>query len=320
MIILTGFLGSGKTSLLLEIAKELARQGKKIAIIENEVGKIGIDDNLIRENGFNVREIYSGCICCSLRMDLVSTLLMLEREHNPEIVILEPSGVAGPKQVLAALLGYGGDIDKKTVVNIVDVSRYRKLEDLSLPIIRDGITTAEIIVLNKTDLVSENDLNELMLKLKKFKETVPFVAVSLLKDKNLDQLISLIVSHFADGGNTGNMDLTSSEKIPEPAVFSKEENIKINPGDFVEKWTELLVLISGKLHKAGAFIGHIKAMFNAGKNGYCVISVTSPDHPPVVKGKLKITQEGIKLRINAIAYNITKIELSNIIENLIQNP
>ena len=73
LFVIAGFLGSGKTSLLLAVAKAVSESGRKMAIIENEVGKVGIDDIVLRAEGLPVREIYSGCVCCSLRLDLINT-------------------------------------------------------------------------------------------------------------------------------------------------------------------------------------------------------------------------------------------------------
>ena len=85
-IIISGFLGSGKTTLLLRIAKSLVEDsGRKIAIIENEIGKVGVDDQTIAAEGLTVKELFSGCVCCSLRLDLINTLLELERNVNPDI-------------------------------------------------------------------------------------------------------------------------------------------------------------------------------------------------------------------------------------------
>lgn len=318
IIIITGFLGSGKTTLLLEIAKKLSEQGKKIAIIENEVGEVGIDDFIIKGNGYNVREIYSGCICCSLRLDLISTFLMLEREYNPDIIILEPSGVAGPKQVLYALQGYGGEIDHKTVVNIVDVSRFHKLKQLTLPLIRDGLATAELVVMNKIDLVVEEELQELTDKLKEFNNNVQMIPVSLLKDKNIDSLVTEILKYSGKTFGKAEIQLEPPEKKPEPAVYAAEKSLVPETGQSIEQlidyWINFLRKIAGNLEAEAAVIGHVKLMFNGGKNGYCFISLTSNDHPLVVKGKLKETKEEIKLRINAITYNISKEKLTNIME------
>ncbi len=73
LIIIAGFLGSGKTTVLLNIARSLADGGLKVAVIENEVGKIGIDDKVLAEEGIvNLRKLFSGCVCCQLRVDLLS--------------------------------------------------------------------------------------------------------------------------------------------------------------------------------------------------------------------------------------------------------
>ena len=305
--------------MLLEIAKKLSEVGKKISIIENEVGEIGIDDVQIKGNGYNVREIYSGCICCSLRMDLITTLLMLEREYDPDIVILEPSGVAGPKQVIHALQGYGGEIDRKTVVNIVDVSRFHKLEKLTFPLIRDGLETAELVVMNKIDLVAEGDLEKLESRLREFNDNVPMVPVSLLKDNSIDELVSQICSEPEIEQQTKQEDFSKAESMPEPAVFAMEEKITLAGKTIkylIDHWIDILGDIAGKLMAEEAVIGHIKVMFNGGKNGYCVISLTSAEHPPVVKGKLKETNEEIMLRINAITYNISMEKLTEFFQKL----
>ena len=107
LLILTGFLGSGKTTLLRRIAQAFNATcpDKRMAVIENEVGTVGIDGDFLANDGLTVRQINSGCICCTLRLDLVTTLLDLERTYAPDLIILEPSGVAGPRQVLSALDG-----------------------------------------------------------------------------------------------------------------------------------------------------------------------------------------------------------------------
>ncbi|MHC4886986.1 MAG: GTP-binding protein, partial [Planctomycetota bacterium] len=158
LLILAGFLGAGKTSLLLQIARILSEEkGLRLAIVENEVGQVGIDDEVVREEGMQVREIYSGCICCSLRLDLVTTLLEIEREIAPDLVIVEPSGMAGPKQVVGALVGYGGEIESRTTAVIMDAERLRRMADLSLPLIEDSIQAADLILLNKVDAVDEGE-------------------------------------------------------------------------------------------------------------------------------------------------------------------
>jgi G3E family GTPase len=96
LLLISGFLGSGKTTLLLQIARRLAAASQKVAIIENEVGEIGIDGQYLRREGLEVQEMFGGCVCCTLAVDLVTTLRKLEESVQPDRVILEATGVAPP--------------------------------------------------------------------------------------------------------------------------------------------------------------------------------------------------------------------------------
>ena len=100
LLLISGFLGSGKTTLLLEIARRLAAGSQKIAIIENEVGEVGIDGQYLRREGLEVQEMFGGCVCCTLSVDLVTTLKKLDRLVRPETVILEATGIARPGDIV----------------------------------------------------------------------------------------------------------------------------------------------------------------------------------------------------------------------------
>ena len=102
IIILGGFLGSGKTSVLLQLARHLVKReratsgGVKVAIIENEVGDVGIDDKVLVNEGFSVKNLFAGCACCSLAGELVYSIRMIQKELNPEWLIIEATGIAHP--------------------------------------------------------------------------------------------------------------------------------------------------------------------------------------------------------------------------------
>ena len=110
ILIISGFLGSGKTSILMPFVKRLSAKGKKVAIIENEIGEIGVDDLYLKENGLYVKEIYHGCVCCGLRTNLIRSLIELERDYNPDVIVVEPTGVADPYLTLTSLSGYPGHV------------------------------------------------------------------------------------------------------------------------------------------------------------------------------------------------------------------
>lgn len=141
-------------------------------------------------------------------------------------MILEPSGVAGPKQVISALQEYGGEIEKKTVINIVDATRYSNLETLDLPIIQDGLDTADIIVLNKEDLVSETELCELRKTLQLSNIETEMIPVSLLQNSGIVLLFEKIYSLILTKKTEEEIEITlTDKKMPEPAVFTFDEKI-----------------------------------------------------------------------------------------------
>lgn len=108
LLIFSGFLGSGKTTLIVALAKRLAIAGHKTCFIVNEVGEVGIDQAVMRDDDLDVWEITAGCICCQLGLDLVATLQEISERYRPAVVIIEASGVATPSGILDALTHYRG--------------------------------------------------------------------------------------------------------------------------------------------------------------------------------------------------------------------
>ena len=320
LMIIAGFLGSGKTTLLMKAAEEYSRRKSgTLAILENEVGEIGVDDQIIRERGLPVREIYSGCICCSLRLDLVSTLLELEREYNPDLVIMEPSGVASPSKVIDALQGYGGEIDRKIVVTLLDAARMGKLEKLGIPIITDGINSADLVVINKIDKASEADLENLKTRIKEIRPDVEILPVSAASGENLDVLVDKMLG-FAVHDKTGKEIIeTEEDNGPEPAVFSSKTTVDLpetTDSEIISGTVcSLLEDMENILEQKGcAVIGHIKAVIQTGKGGYQVFSVTDYGEPPQIKGKLPQAVDNFKFTCNLIVYGISKLELTLLAE------
>lgn len=305
LIVMSGFLGSGKTSLLLLLAKAFVAEGRKVAIVENEVGQNGIDGGMLKAEGLNVREIYSGCVCCSLRHDLIHTLLELEREVKPDLVFLEPSGVAGPKQIKHCLCGYGGDIEKQTFLVVADAKRLPVIHDFSIPLIHDGLEIADLVALNKSDLVSVQQLDELEDRIRKINPTVELLRVSATTGFHVDRLLEKIKMRTSVKPEASPADHAKGN-LPEASIFTASVAIDAPVVQASQRVKEMLQDLCTELQAGkGVLIGHIKAILKTQPTGYLVFSVTAENELATEKGRLpqeRITH--LDLTVNAIVYGI----------------
>jgi G3E family GTPase len=157
--VLTGYLGAGKTTLLNRILTE--PHGKKFAVVVNEFGEVGIDNDLVVGADEEVFEMNNGCICCTVRGDLIRIIeSLMKRKGRFDAIIVETTGLADPAPV-AQTFFVDQDVAEKTrldaVVTVVDAKWLNeRLKDA--PEARNQIAFADVIVLNKTDLVSEAEL------------------------------------------------------------------------------------------------------------------------------------------------------------------
>jgi G3E family GTPase len=159
--VLTGYLGAGKTTLLNRILSE--PHGKKYAVIVNEFGEIGIDNDLIVNADEEVFEMNNGCICCTVRGDLIRIIEgLMRRKGKFDAIIVETTGLADPAPV-AQTFFVDEEVGKKTRLDaVVTVADAKWLKDRlkDAPEAKNQIAFADVILVNKTDLVDEADLQE----------------------------------------------------------------------------------------------------------------------------------------------------------------
>jgi len=157
---IAGFLGSGKTTTIIALSNIIARKNKKLAIIVNEIGEIPVDARIINEYGLKVREIGGGCICCELLVNLVYTLEELRKFYNPDIVMIEPSGVAIPSSIDESIKMIKNDIEKGPIIVIFDGERGEELllDDELSKFIKRQLINANIIAINKIDVINEDKI------------------------------------------------------------------------------------------------------------------------------------------------------------------
>jgi len=168
--IITGFLGSGKTTLLNHILTN--QQGVKTAVLVNEFGEIGIDNELIVSTDQNMVELSNGCICCTINNDLVDAVYkVLAREEKLDYLVIETTGLADPLPVAMTFLGSElRDVTRlDSIITVVDAANY-SLDLFNSEAALSQITYGDVILLNKTDLVDETTLQELEKKINNIKE------------------------------------------------------------------------------------------------------------------------------------------------------
>ena len=161
LLIVGGFLGSGKTTLIEQLARYLtfrqeSKHEVKAVIIENEIGNVSIDQQALSARGLEVKNLYAGCVCCTLRGEIGETLNVLKKEVDPEWVILELSGVAVPanvKEVADQL-----NIPVKICV-LIDAERWERISGPLHQLITSQLEAADFILINKSESTDQEHLN-----------------------------------------------------------------------------------------------------------------------------------------------------------------
>ncbi|WP_242031012.1 GTP-binding protein [Anabaena sp. FACHB-1237] len=187
--IITGFLGSGKTTLLNHILTN--QQGVKTAVLVNEFGEIGIDNELVVSTEDNMVELSNGCICCTINNDLVDAVYqVLDREEKLDYLVVETTGLADPLPVAMTFLGSElRDLTRlDSIITVVDAANY-SLDLFNSQAALSQITYGDVILLNKTDLVTEPTLQELEKKINTVKE-----GARIIRTKNSQVPLALILS------------------------------------------------------------------------------------------------------------------------------
>ena len=262
---IAGFLGSGKTTTLIRLGKELSTNyGKKVGIIVNEVGEVGIDGSFIRDFGFEVREIVQGCICCSLKGDLQSTLKILHENYRPDIILIEPTGIAFPSKIRDIVNGLVDiPLEQAPVIALIDGERFRRMFREMEHFLIKQIKEADVIAINKTDLIeSKWDIDLLKSAIRELNPSAYIFNMSAKRGDGMNELIDIILQ-----GNTKVSTLINGEDSIVLSGMGKAAlklSFKANENTSEAK---LKVIISeilneiadASLNSGSGLIGHVKA-------------------------------------------------------------
>ena len=182
--IISGFLGAGKTTLIKKLLKE-AFQEEQVVLIENEFGEIGIDGGFLKEAGIEIREMNSGCICCSLVGDFGASLKEVIEKYHPDRILIEPSGVGKLSDVIKAVENVKdeADIELNSYTTVVDVNKCRMYLKNFGEFYSNQVETAGAIILSRTDVAKEGKA-EAAVKL--LREMNPHAAIVTTPIEQLD--------------------------------------------------------------------------------------------------------------------------------------
>jgi len=185
-----GFLGSGKTTLMIRLGKAIGAAGRKVVIIVNEVGEVGVDGDVLEANKLRTVEITEGCICCSLSGTLQSTLRTVKKELSPDVVLIEPTGLALPKRINQIVRTSMVEPEGSFTVVLVDSFRIDDLLEANGTFFLRQLEGSDLIGLNKVDIISDQDVETAESRLQDLVPGAMIVRLSAKTGEGVDAVLA----------------------------------------------------------------------------------------------------------------------------------
>ncbi|MDD1772144.1 MAG: hypothetical protein LUQ09_04415 [Methanomassiliicoccales archaeon] len=207
----TGFLGSGKTTFLIEVAKELNLRGLKVATIVNDVGHINVDRKCMEVHGIHTLEISGGCICCEVQGTLTTTITNIYMSYRPDVILVEPTGVAIPlglKQAAAETVKKMPNIlEQSPIITFVDAMRIDKLMNNVRRLVETQIIEADAVLITKVDAVDQKRLDMVIALVRELNPDVELLYGSSKTGQGVKEIADIMLN-----GKAVVYDLTDAEK------------------------------------------------------------------------------------------------------------
>ncbi|MDK2891807.1 GTP-binding protein [Methanohalophilus sp.] len=327
VLVIGGFLGSGKTSTILRVSEFLGKKGVKVAIIVNEIGEVGIDGDVISSYGFDSIELTSGCICCTLKRDLRYTINAIIKDYNPDFLLIEPTGIAFPAVIRDEIMLMNlGNVDFAPLVTLIDGSRFKDQMKEIKQFSERQIIDAEILAINKVDIVEDLYVSIIESSLKEMNPKARIVRYSAKSD-------SIPFSNFMDLLLENNVN--SGKNTPKVLEQPKEINSITASG--MATYAAEFILIRGSLNTKDAediscillkklrekiaalnpsFIGHVKSVLKT-NTATIKASTTAYYEEPQVES-FESFNSSMSVKILAAVSNIASKELIDSIDFCVQ--
>lgn len=326
VLVIGGFLGSGKTTTILGLGKYLGENGYKVAIVVNEIGEVGVDGDVIARYGFNTKEIANGCICCSLKMDLKYTVTTLQKKFDPDVLLIEPTGIAFPNMIKEEI----GRLDLpdttfSPLVTLIDGSRFKHLMKEMKHFSTRQIEDAEVLVINKVDLIKPLTLPIIEASVNQLNPKANVLKLSAkTDDESFRNFVDIVLSDSTfcfDKSNPCSPEDADSIACSGVATYASEFSVldDINAEVANSIAEDIINSVKDSVIKLNPeFIGHIKIFLEHG-SGVVKASITAYyEFPQIENVGFDIIKEP-KLKILSAASNISKDELVSIVNSCVEN-
>jgi G3E family GTPase len=317
LILVGGFLGAGKTTLLIQAVERLARQGKRVGLVANDQAADLVDTELLKDTGSKVEEVAGGCFCCRFP-DMISAMERLVRQSQVDVLIGEPVGSctdlsATVLQPLKKLHSQQFDVAPFSVLvdghQVRVLARLRKaaaqepaarFPDNVLYIYEKQLEEADLIVLNKADMLAAAELADLKASLAERFPDTPLLTMSAMSGDGVDAWLDFMSQGRPAGRRITAVDY-DTYAAGEAALGWMNASAKLRSADDVD-WkalaADLLEAIRVALRARAAEIAHVKLYLTAA-DGHVVGNLTSNEGPLSVRGGIDPAQREVALLINA---------------------
>ncbi len=340
IMIISGFLGSGKTTLLIALARIYAKKGLKTAIIENEIGEIPVDSMLLKSKELSVIELFAGCICCSIRQELSAAVKEIKQTIDPDILLIEPTGVAAPDIVTEIIGDCLGDDDSVDTLLVVD---YRRIEAdagvdvnpqkyiLKLPFLARSLQVCDHLLMNIPENVDKDTLKSVTDAFSQNAGGKTIYVLDVRNQKRVREFVQDIENYTGEGGVffpapvilPGRTHLENTAVITASRTFNPRMLSSFNSSCNINHLAEMMMMKIGSRVKmlVPDAKGHIKAYItSSGVDGIdnqegLFLNAVRFGEEVLIQGNLPQGEELLTLVVNAIVCNMQKGDLEEIIHD-----
>ena len=320
VIIIGGFLGSGKTTTLLSLGKHLVENGHKIAILVNEVGDVGVDGETLSLGGVPTKELTGGCICCTMLSSMQKTLEIIMSQYGPDTLIIEPTGLAFPFQIKAGIEEMGiEDVSFAPVATLVDASvMHNDMKKVPLFIVNQ-VKESEIVCINKIDLVDAEAIASVSNTILDLNPDATIAEFSAKKwDAKFQTVLGLLAGESKVVHTSEHLNSIEMSGVGSYASGYTLTADGLNSDKVTTMLEQLLAGVKEKLvEKNPDFIGHVKMTFMFDR-GLVKANLTSAYGDPYVETMEEAEEDEQHLKFLSAITQVSRDELIEIVDGSIQ--